>query len=267
MKRPSSYRLICLCLLGWLGSCTIADLRTEAVLETLDRGSAERRGRELLATAIQAAGGQKRWQSFSSVEMRFEDEWQGFLGWLFRPWPGNPTKMRMRYRLGMGAVEGEVLNGPDQGSHWGVDDRGFWRTAPREARRYQRRKSARFIFRAYQYFFELPFEIAKADIILYAGERRRDKRTYDLVFATWSSDEPHGGDDQYLLWIARDSGLVEMAQYTIREKYDFATGVNRFSDFREVQGMRIPHRYWIAEDPGDTRFVHRVKLESIVFDR
>jgi len=267
MLRRTLRLTLCVLAFGVLGACTIADLRTREVLEVGDRGAAERKGRELLEKAVVAAGGRDRWQSFSRVEMDFEDEWRGFLGWWFRPWPGNPTKLHVRYGLGMGSVQVRFLDGPDQGSLWGLDQGGFWRTPPKGARVYQRRESARFILRAYQFFFELPFQITKADIVLYAGERVRADRTFDLVFATWGRETPHAAHDQYLLWIARDSGLLEMAQYTIRDRYDFATGVNRFSDFRRVQGLLLPHAYKMAQDPEDPGFVHRAQLKAVVFHR
>ncbi len=264
MRRASQFGLLGLCALG---SCATADLRTAEILEVRDRPAAERKGRELLERAIDAAGGRKQWQSFSSVAMGFQDEWQGFLGWLFRPWPSNPTRLYMRYELHGGAVDAAFLEGSQRETHWGVDRNGFWSQTQPKDRDYHSRESARFILRAYQYFFELPFEIANADIVLYAGERIRDERLFDLVFATWQSAQPHLADDQYLLWIARDTGRLEMVQYTIRDKYRFATGVNRFSEFREVQGLVLPHRYWIAEDPDDRSYIHAVRLRDVVFER
>ncbi len=210
--------LLPLTLVPAIASCSWSDLRTKEILVLESHEDAEREGRSLLESAIASSGGRDRWSSFSLAEMTLEDQWQGFLGWLFRPWPGNPTELRMRYWLGMAAAEGEFLSEPRRGSVWGVDDKGFWSQAPPDKERhYSTRKSARFILRAYQYFFELPIQISNADIVLHAGERERGKKTYDLVFATWQREEPHAEHDQYLLWIAQhldDTDFVHRVSLT-----------------------------------------------------
>ncbi len=251
-----------------LPSCAFSDLRTPELLRCMEspknRQKAAQLGRALLNRAMDAAGGQKRWESFCSAEMRLEDEWQGFLGWLFRPWPSNPTHLRMRYGRGNVWVEAMYTKGPDRGRVFGVDSHGFWfKKKGERSRRYASNESLRFILRAYQFFFELPFELAKAEIILYAGNRTRAGRVYDLVFVTWGKEAPHAEADQYLCWIPRDSHRLEMVQYTLRDKFDFAKGCNRFSDFRKVQGMVLPFAYWIAQNPDDPSFIHRVQIEDV----
>ncbi len=265
MKRAPLLFLLALVFSNGLVSCKIADLRTPDLLELQDRPKLERKGRQLLAKAEKVAGGRMLWESFDRVDLFFGDEWQGFLGWLFRPWPYNPCYVHMRYELGMKSVETRFLQGSRKGTKWGVKGGKFWTQKKNRPKRFYTKESARFILQAYQYFFELPFQISQADVVLYAGQRKIGSKVYDLVFATWGTPAPHSSADQYLLWIARDTGCLEIAQYTIRDKFNFATGINRFSDFRRVQGLLLPHRYWIASSPEDTSFIHQARLSHLVF--
>ena len=250
-----------------LQACAFSDLRPSQLREFGPSIEMEQRGRELLDRAIEATGGRQAWDSFQSAEMHFQDEWGGWIGYLYRPWPENPTELLMHYDFPMQAAEGRFLSGSHLGETWGLDEHGTWFQAP-DGQRVQRPcESIRFMFAAYQYFFELPLRISEAPIVSYAGNRQRAGRQYDLVFATWGKPEPHAAHDQYLLWIAKDSGLIEIAQYTIRDKFRFVKGANRFSDFRTVDGIVIPHSYWISRSLEDEDFVHRVQIEELRFIR
>ena len=245
-----------------LAGCGLSSVRTS---ETSDGEPSATRGRQILETALEASGGQAAWDARSFAEMELRDEWRGLVGRLFRPWPEDPTLLRMRFELGMRSAEAEFLSGRLSGVRWGRDEQGAWRQDPGGVRDDSKHEKARFILAAYQYFFELPRRILDAPITLYAGQRELDGRSYDLVFATWKSAESHGEDDQYLLWVARDTHLIEIAQYTIRDKLPFATGINFFSDFRRVDGLTIPHAYRITRRLDDESFVHRVQIEDLSF--
>jgi len=243
-------------------SCGLSTLHTAEMQESV---SSATRGREILADALDAAGGLEAWDVRSVAEMEFTDEWRGLIGRLYRPWPANPTHLRMRFEFGMRSAECEFLSEELRGLRWGRDEQGTWTGREEGAREYSDHERARFILAAYQYFFELPRRILDAPIVEYAGQRERDGRTFDLVFATWGTAEPHKEHDQYLLWVSRDTHRIEIAQYTIRDKLRSATGVNFFSDFREVDGLTIPHAYRITQHLDGSGFVHRVRIENVRF--
>jgi len=254
-----------LALCSCLQACAVLDLRPPALREEGFTAERELRGRAILERAVQASGGREAWERYDSAEMHFADEWRGLLGCLFRPWPGNPTQLHMRFDLGMDRARGRFLSGAQRGDVWGQAGDRTWSQEPGQARVDSNRESVRFLFAAYHYFFELPLRMAEAPIVLHAGSRERAGRRYDLVFVTWGKLEPHVEHDQYVLWIPEDSGRIEIAEYTIRDKFRFVSGVNFFSDFRTVDGIVLPHAYWIALALDDEDFVHRVQLEDVRF--
>lgn len=230
-------------------ACGLASIRTSEMGELTPDAMSERRGRELLESALAASGGRACWDSYPVAELTLQDEWRGFIGPLFRPWPGNPTRLQMHYELDMRAVEATILSEKKRGLRFTQHDK----------------EKYRFILAAYQYFFELPRNAVDLPIVTYAGHRRREGRDFDLVFATWGTIEAHREDDQYLFWIARDTHLMERVQYTIRDKVSWAKGVNFFSDFRTVDGLTLPHRYTIFRHLNDHQWVHRAQIENLHF--
>lgn len=252
-------------LLALLSSCSITDLRPEVLRQNEVESVRAERGRELLERALEAAGGRLAWESYAAADLQLTDNWQGFVGTLFRPWPDNPTRLQVRYDLDTASASGTFIDGVRKGETWGYEGDSTWSQSPGRQRKTGKRGNVRFIFAAYQYFFELAPRIASAPIVLFAGSRRRNGRDYDLVFVTWGKPEPHSEHDQYLLWIAAKTGQIEIAEYTIRDKFDFATGVNFFSDFRRVDGIVLPHTYRITRELDDEDFVHSVHLTQVKF--
>ena len=59
--------------------------------------------------------------------------------------------------------------------------------------------------------------LMNAEIIRYAGERSFNGKNYDLVYATWGKDEPHKEHDQWLVYINRETGFIDLTEITIND--------------------------------------------------
>jgi hypothetical protein len=94
-----------------------------------------------------------------------------------------------------------------------------------------------FYLPAIQYFAELPFRILVAPIVTYMGQDAL--RSCDKVFATWERPEPHGEHDQYILWINRETQLIELAQYTVRDQFKFIKATILYEDVLRRQRRRL----------------------------
>jgi len=170
-------------------ACGLSSMRTAEMGDSVPDAASERRGRALLESALAASGGRACWDSYPVAELTLEDEWRGFIGQLFRPWPGNPTRLQVHYELDMRAVEATILSKKERGRQFSWNDREKFRTR-----------------------------------------------------------------------------LIEIVQYTIRDKVSWAKGVNFFSDFRTVGGLTIPHRYTIFRHLNDKQLVHRAQINDLHFD-
>lgn len=154
------------------------------------------------------------------------------------------------------------MDGPAEGASWEAARGETRRTSADGDIDPRSRESDRFVLAAYPYLMELPFRLLDASKVAWIGEREHDGQRFDLVFATWQSFDPHTQHDQFVLWIDRGSGRVAMAQYTIRDKYRWATGADQFEDFRRVGSSLLPFRHTITVRPWSQSIVHRIEIDS-----
>lgn len=56
-----------------------------------------------------------------------------------------------------------------------------------------------------------------ADIIRYAGEISFNGQSYDLVYVTWGQDAPHKEHDQWLIYINKTTGMLDLTEVTIND--------------------------------------------------
>ena len=188
------------------------------------------------------------------------------MGKLSLPWPENGQRMRMEFLRDTFYGRSQLIGDPSDGEIWGVQAWKAYRTERSGKTRFRDHESTLFYIPTYHYFFEFPFRIANAGIVQYAGERTLGEVSYDLVYATWRDADPQLDVDQYIVWIGRESGLIEKAQFTVRDKLRWATGTMHFSDFRQVDGIRIPFDMTVTIDPEDESVLHRMVIESVEFD-
>ncbi|MGF1465452.1 MAG: hypothetical protein ACFCGT_04895 [Sandaracinaceae bacterium] len=241
----------------------LADLRPEEVTGA-PQPDREARGRALLTSAWEAAGGE-RTLAHPAARFRFRDHWQG-LGTLFNPWPANDQRAIVEIQTHSFNSVVELLNGPSEGVTWGIRDGQAWMEeggtrAPTDD------FNLRFMLPTIHYFMELPQRLTEAPIARWVEERTIGGRSYDVVFATWRTVEAHDEEDQYLVFIDRETGRIGKVQYTVREMGRFVTGTNHLDDQREIGGVWIPHRQSVTPEPTDSPddYLHRMTVEDFVW--
>ena len=79
--------------------------------------------------------------------------------------------------------------------------------------------------------------------------------------------------DQYIVWIDKDTRLIEFAEYTVRKQFKFVKAAIHFAEYRDVQGVMVPFRMTITSEPkvatsiiGTDKYLHEMRLENVVFD-
>ncbi len=257
----------------FFSSCKIADIRTPLLLENGVTEDNAQKGKALLQQAWQAQGFDKI-QAVSTYEITARDHWPGLLGKMGNLWPDNDQSMRLRYAKG--TFDGQVmfLEGKGKDEIAGQQAWNYYVKLPGQDLIFQPEQDARISFglAAFQYFFELADRLRNVPTLSYAGEKQLEGNTYDLVFATWNSVEPTEEYDQYLLYLNQENHLLEFATYTVRDNY-LPGAANlyatiRFSDFREINGFKVPfHQEVYLNGPGERGdYTHRLQVESFQFD-
>lgn len=249
-------------LLLLLTSGCMTNLRPDGLPEDRPPAVAEARGRGVLSQ-MQAAHGGEAWTKAETLSLTMTDEWRGLMGSLANPWPASTVKVDLRLEVGTFNAQAEFLEGEPAGTTWGIQS---WRTyveRPGMGITFEEDDDIGFILPALQYIVELPGRISAAELVAYAGEAEAQGRLHDVVFATWGKLDGHSEADQYRLFVDRETRRLTKAHYTVRAFADFAQGVVFYDDYREVNGVLVPHRLRITASPDDAPedWVHEVTVE------
>lgn len=79
--------------------------------------------------------------------------------------------------------------------------------------------------------------MASANIVECVGQQSWNGRNYDLVFATWNSFELNTEIDQYIIWINKETGLIDRFDATGRQILPFAKATALL--FYELNGQKV----------------------------
>ena len=98
---------------------------------------------------------------------------------------------------------------------------------------------------AFHYFSELASRLSNAPFIRYAGQGEFNGKEMEKIFVSWENNCTKEYD-HYLLWIGKESGLIEAVTFTTRDNFMpapvFIYGSLRFDDFRDINGILIPFK-------------------------
>lgn len=220
----------------------VSDLRPDSLSTATLTPEAAQRGRRLLAAAAERHG-RAEWETHSTLEVVATDTWFGVMAHTpFNPWSLAEQRLRLLLLRGTWSSRAELLSGPDKGTVWGIQSWHPYRAELSGTPRFADDPTIRFYLPTYQFFVESAFRLDSAEIVADIGEARDQGETYDRVFATWGSVEAHMEHDQYIIWIARGSGLIDRFAYTVRDFGGVAAGVTHYSDYRRIDGVMIPYR-------------------------
>ncbi len=248
--------------------CSLSDLRPEDIIGGAEPAfDARTRGGELVDGLAGRYGGLDLWHSRQTMEIVLTDEWPSLM-WrvMAAPWPQNPQKMRLMTPLGTDDGRLEFVGGDWSGRAWGLQ---HW--APYEVSadgddiEFVDSDDITFWIPTIKYFTEFPFRIRDADVVFHIGERERDGRMHDLVFATWNQAAPQDQVDQYILWIERKSQRLELLQYTVRDMMKSVVGTMVFADFRTRAGILVPHRMTVVDSPENDEVMHEFVILKVRF--
>jgi hypothetical protein len=240
----------------------VADIRpTELKNGQITEGKASK-GKEILLRAANKHGKQK-WNLNNNLEIIGIDDWFNWMGDVFiNPFPNARQKIKLQMLLGTWTSRLELLDVSRVTEVWGIQSWNTYRSQVGQKPDFQPDKEIRFFLPTFQWWFEFPFRIISASVISALSESQSSK--FDRVFVTWGSLEPNRELDQYIIYINKQTGLINRIEYTIRDMGGFATGATNFIDYQLVDGVMVPFQLEAAVimPGGFEQVMHRVTVES-----
>ena len=221
----------------------------------------------MLEELPEAHGGLERWRSHRTARVVLRDRWPGWAMRTFAmPWPSSGARVEQTMLLGEDTSRLEFLDGELEGTVWGIQQ---WVTytvpVGEQTPRFEADETIWFWLPTTQYFFEAPFRLREGQEVAWAGERTHAGQVYDLVYITWGGLGPQRDVDQYVAWIAQETGRLRYLEYTVRDMARFVTGAVHYEGYHEIDGIWVPRRIRVApvEDPEDV--LHEMIFEEVDF--
>ena len=201
-------------------------------------------GKALLQEMQNAYGGKEKWLSFQTGSYAQTADWyEDKLN--TAAWDTLPQQFQMTSILGTDDSEFTLLNGPNTGQTWGVKDWKSYQKSADGSKNFVHNEKYHHKLIYKNYWFQFPYRIGEAPIIAYGGERIVEGKKYDLLFATWGSEKANREYDQYVLYLNKQTRMVEWLNFTLREKFKFIHITARFADFKSVNGITVPFSQYI----------------------
>lgn len=277
-KNNIAYYLAVSTLTVIISSCKIANI---SLITPLESGKSEEIAKQKLAEVISAQGFDVM-ESKNTYEFTATDDWKGPLGKMVKIWPDTKTTLKFKHNFNTFDGNALFLDGEKKGDLIGIQSWNYYEreNESTEIKRYalkenKEKDNLSFAMVIFHYFLELPYRLNKAPIKRYYGQRTKNGKTYDLVFASWQSETPNPDYDQYILWINTKTKLVDYCVYTLRDNKNPITrkkyGSIAYQDYRNIDGFMIPFNMPIMLDNGVikkdslTKYFHQFTIHEFAF--
>jgi len=253
-------QLLCLSLL--IFGCKQEKKETQTVPETdqIKEPSSieENKGLVLLEKCLQAHGGLDLWKSFEGLEYNLNDNGKDVY---------QLTHLKDR-RAYLKSKKYEV--GFDGKVAWSLPDANEVSG-----------KSAAFYYNLDFYFIGVPFLLKDRGVhATYEGKAKVNEKEYESLKITFGSGVGFTPEDVYYLYLDPETYVLQILTYSISYFDKENAGINSakvYSDYREVQGLMMPHKMenfeWTNDQMGksknhlrifrDIKFLHEIQNEAL----
>lgn len=249
-----------------LVGCKLADLQPETLKNAEEAAELNAKARQVYGAALEQMGGLERFKRYKTKTLTGIDQWNSaFVRW-FTP----ATESEQRFSATLSRDKDEIvfrfLNGSRKDEIIGVEAGSTFEERD-EKRIYGNAASIRLYLVPLRDYLEWPFTLFDSPVLLYGGSRTISDGAYDVVFASTGRVGPSKRHDQYLIYINRESGLVDYIEFTLRELMASYKGALHYDDFRQVEGLSIPFRIGVSGSVEDNDFVHVFYYEDMRFSK
>lgn len=221
------------------------------------------------------AHGFDKMNSKQVYEITAADDWKGLMGKIGKLWPEQKQEMKLQYAFGTFDSRVTFLEGKKKGEQRGLQSWKYY-TIPNgdSIPKFKKRahEKTEFGLAAFQYFFELMDRLKDLELVAYAGEKEFKGNKYDLVFVTWHKLKTHNRHDQYMLWINKETKMMDYVHFTVHGTAfpgNTITGSNEFTSFKSIDGVQIPFEQIIyigSPKTDQSKYLHKLTVSDFKFD-
>ncbi|TNE50259.1 MAG: hypothetical protein EP343_08880 [Deltaproteobacteria bacterium] len=126
----------------------------------------------------------------------------------------------------------------------------------------------RFFARSIRHLLDFVFAMGSADILWYAGKAQWKGKTYVRLYMTWKNPKANHDVDQYILWINKQTHLVERFDCTGRHILPvlgspFLKARVEYTGYRKLHGVPVPTKIQVFRAGSGRQFVHGYTIHGM----
>ncbi len=244
------------------------DLRTDYAKREGKSDAAQQKGKKLFEQGLKKLDPMLKWQEIrdQKIQISFQHFWHlKMLPMFLTPIEKSGQKVSLHLKP---ADEKNIrlayLDGQREGISWGIQDSKGYIIDKKGKHVWKNDSRIEFNLPSYRFFFFIPFLLSEAELITYAGEKKLQNHTYDLVYATWGKWTPHKNADQYLVWVNQKTMMIDFVQFTVRGFMGRANATLHLSDYRDALGIKLPFSLRVIGDINNIdKGMHHMKFNSV----
>ena len=246
--------------------CSVADLSSPSLIENNRAvSSLETFGRQILGQTNKKMNPQGQWNQFNRWEVRTTDEWYAPFIRAFTPIQQDKQKVQFNFYLKSNEVTLQYLEGREAGNIWGLQDKNIYMI--RKGKRIHPTSfTTKLYLRTVKNYFLWPFTLRETAFVAYVQEVLSRQNSYYKVYVSSGGIRTSRENDQYVVWVNKDTQLIDFIEFTLRGLWSSYRGVVEYHDYRPVQGMLVPFEVRLGDRIGDKSYTHRFVVEKVNFE-
>lgn len=242
-------------------SCRLVDIRTTEVKESYN----PEKGIDIL-NEMSKTHGLEQWDSIKNYSLHIDDEFYGLMGKMGNPFPNNKAEFDFSLIPKTFTSQAIFTDKKWKDKIWGIQSWKTYSTIKSDSLKFDKKnnRTIEFWLPTYQYFIEIPNRIFEADRISFAGERMYNGKAHYLVFASWTTDSPQKNTDQYILWIDKETHVLRLIQYTVRDQFKWLNATLVYDTYKTFNGLLLPMNMSISlSAPSQKKVMHQINISNV----
>ena len=264
LMMPAKNKILFILSLSLLAGCALADLRPQTLRDIEIPAAPKVHGREILEQVAQQQGIAEHWRKYKTWKIVAVDIWKDQWVRLLTPIKQPEQRLDFVIDLPTRSVLMTFLEGKFKNNSLGWDRDGTFGVIDNEVTRKEYRDVDIYVVPVRDYFL-WPQTLVSFPVQVFAGEATLKTVIYDKVFVTRGSVVPNDKDDQYIVWVNRQTHKIDYVEFTLRNLFGFYRGVVAYRDYRPVQGMDLPFEIQLLDKIDGEKYSHKLSIDTMIF--
>jgi hypothetical protein len=184
------------------------------------------------------------------------------LRWL-TPLDENRQEFQAELNMYQKGIAFTFLNGRKKGQVIGFDGRSYLKAGGQII--YEERSSTALYLGPLQNYLEWHQTLIRNPTLEFAGVESIGGTKHWVLYASKGNTQHLAQHDQFLVYVNVDTKQVAFVEFTLRDLMKAYKGVVHYQDYRNVQGMLMPHWVGIAGTIIAPDYDHYLEVDHFVF--